>query len=408
MSSSLIASAEPLLDTYQSRREANPDKDYSNFASQIADLLKEAGETLRGSTIPADQSVWKSTREMTERLGELRATNQVTPKAEHDSKDHIKREAGMPQVKRKAISIPHFSGRLSEWHPFWNRFRELVHDATDLTYVSKLAYLRDSIDDPEIQDMLDTSTEGEDFYQNIVKTLLRKYDKPRTLHEDICRSIADLKPIKANRTSLESLATTISHALAGLKRLGQSDFTYVATSLAMAALPLEIRSSWEDKTVKSRQVPSGEELVEFLRDKAGSAMYKDTAVSNKHAERKTGKQSSHRQKGSVHTTTTQPAAVEPAPSSSYSSNSIPQSRQRSKAAPKTAKPATNTCKYQCKLCNANHYVFFCSQFLDMTVPQRKEHLSSNSLCHNCLKPGHSFLTADQTTDAGCVRATITV
>ena len=118
-------------------------------------------------------------------------------------------------------------------------------------------------------------------------------------------------------------------------------------------------------------------------------MYKDTAVSNKHAERKTGKQSSHRQKGSVHTTTTQPAAVEPAPSSSYSSNSIPQSRQRSKAAPKTAKPATNTCKYQCKLCNANHYVFFCSQFLDKTVPQRKEHLSSNSLCQYCLKPGHS-------------------
>lgn len=33
VSSSLIASAEPLLDTYQSRREANPDKDYSNFAS---------------------------------------------------------------------------------------------------------------------------------------------------------------------------------------------------------------------------------------------------------------------------------------------------------------------------------------------------------------------------------------
>ena len=88
--------------------------------------------------------------------------------------------------------------------------------------------------------------------------------------------------------------------------------------------------------------------------------------------------------------TTQPlprASTPPLPSQGPSS----QPQQRNKGSPsKTSKGNYPACRYQCKLCSNNHYVFACSQFLDMTVAQRKDHVKANSLCPNCLKPGHSL------------------
>ena len=152
------------------------------------------------------------------------------------------------------------------------------------------------MDDTEILKMLDNPTEGDDFYQTMVKTLHLKYDKPRMLHEELCRTIADLRPIKATCKAMGSLATTLTHAVDGLSRLWQADFKYVATSLAVSALPHDIRSSWEDKSESSKQVPSAEDLVAFLRRKADNPMYKDSAVYSRPTEKKGVKQQPYRQK----------------------------------------------------------------------------------------------------------------
>ena len=93
------------------------------------------------------------------------------------------------------------------------------------------------MDDPEVLKMLNNPTEGEGFYRDMVKELQSLYDKPRMMHEDFCRLMADLKPIKATCKAMAGLATTITQAVAGVLRLGQADFKYVATSLAVAALP---------------------------------------------------------------------------------------------------------------------------------------------------------------------------
>ena len=58
VSGSLIESAEPLPASYETEVAANPSKDYSSFAARIADFLKEAGETLMGSTISSRHEYW--------------------------------------------------------------------------------------------------------------------------------------------------------------------------------------------------------------------------------------------------------------------------------------------------------------------------------------------------------------
>ena len=46
-------------------------------------------------------------------------------------------------------------------------------------------------------------------------------------------------------------------------------------------------------------------------------------------------------------------------------------------------------KIQCNLCSANHHVFQCQQFLDMSVKQRRDHTQGASLFFNCLRAGHT-------------------
>ena len=253
------------------------------------------------------------------------------------------------------------------------------------------------MDDPEVLRMLNNPTEGDGFYKSMVKELQRRYDKPRMMHEDFCRLMADLKPIKATCKAMAGLATTITQAVEGVLRLGQADFKYITTSLAVSALPAEIRSSWEDKTEGSKQVPSSEDLVAFLRRKADNPMYREEPGHSRQPERRGGKPQHSKQRGAVNVVVTQPPKSATTPSSRRSPPPPTVQSQPSKAPPKNRGAQTKNkgspyppCRYQCPMCNDNHYSFSCSTFIDMTVAQRKEHVRANSLCQNCLKPGHSL------------------
>ena len=185
---------------------------------------------------------------------------------------------------------------------------------------------------------------------------------------------------------MESLATTLTQAVDGLSRLGQAEFKYVATSLAVSALPDDIRSSWEDKTESSN---STEELIAFLRRKADNPMYRDQAGHSRPTERRGVKHQPSKQKGLVNVLTTQPQPRASPPPPVQTPNVQPQQRSRGSQVKIARGSQYSPCRYQCKLCTDNHYVYACSNFQSMSVPQRKEHARANSLRSNCLKPGHS-------------------
>ena len=46
-------------------------------------------------------------------------------------------------------------------------------------------------------------------------------------------------------------------------------------------------------------------------------------------------------------------------------------------------------KYSCPLCSEHHYAFHCTLFKGYTPTQRNQYVLTQSLCKNCLKPGHS-------------------
>ena len=128
-------------------------------------------------------------------------------------------------------------------------------------------------------------------------------------------------------------------------------------------------------------------------------MYRESSNSQGFDQKKSGKYHHPKQKASVNVASPQPAKQAHSPQPKRAQSPPQQSRgstpQRRSAGGSPFIPT----RYPCKLCNEHHYLYSCSQFEQLTVPQRKEHIRLNPVCHNCLKPGHA--TADCRSDYKC-------
>ena len=193
-----------------------------------------------------------------------------------------------------------------------------------------------------------------------------------------------MQPVKATRSSLMACATTLQSSIDGLTRIKQVDAHSIFTTMVESLLPEKVKNQWEEMTVDKKTVPPVEELIAFLRKRSAMPQYavKYTPSSNPSSERKPSKQQ-FRHKGSVHVASSQPPQPpaqqpEPKPSNQDKGQSY---RNKSQSFP--------PCRYTCPGCNEAHYAYACKQFKEKTLPQRKEYVQANSLCCNCLKPGHS-------------------
>ena len=73
-------------------------------------------------------------------------------------------------IKLPKLKITKFSGKYSDWLPFWNTFEAEI-DSTDLPAVSKFGFLKELLE-PKIREDIDGlpfSTEGYQRAKNILK-----------------------------------------------------------------------------------------------------------------------------------------------------------------------------------------------------------------------------------------------
>ena len=292
----------------------------------------------------------------------------------------------LPRHRSKAvqlpkIALPTFHGDLMEWAQFWSQFKQAVHNNPELTNPNKLAYLRDSIRDPDTCALLYCGTENDGYYDKMVDVLQQRFNQTRVIHANHCRTLADMKSVKHNRADLTKFANSVYTAVSGLKHTGQFDASPIITSLVVSALPKQLQEDWEERTEGSKQVPEAEDFVDFVRKKARNIAATPTT---KAPEIKQENKSHHkkeyqpqRQKAAVDTSSAPP---QPTASSSNSYQGF---------------------RYDCILCSDKHPLYLCTRCNQMTTNQRSEHLKGNRFCLNCLAPGHK--TVDLL-DAKCARA----
>ena len=241
----------------------NPTKDYAVSLLQCTEMTKELMQILKGSTIPLTHGLWTAAKDLKKRDQELQSREAALIVV--DSKDSLKTGKPRGPYRLPKVNLPTFNGELKNWHHFWVQFKDAVHNNSELSNPDKLVYLRQSMEDPALKELLCCEMNDPGFYTSMLAVLRKRFDQPRKLHSVYCRTLADLQPVKHTAHDLSQVADTVFAAVTGIARQGQATIQAIATSLVSSVLPKQLRMEWETLTEKSKDVPDIFQWVEFVR-----------------------------------------------------------------------------------------------------------------------------------------------
>ena len=384
MVSRLLVDLEKDISALEECNAEEPDKDYSACYLTADKAVEQIRQNLKDSSINMDQQVYRQIDLLARRLLKLKTQARVEIKPATIIHAGYNKDFDIPKV-----NIPKFKGGMENWLPFWTRYKPAVEDNDKLKDPVKMAILIDLVQDPGLNEFLTASNDGaEGRYRGAITTLIQRFDKPRELHQEYCRRLADLPPIQNVADQLNKTADIVSNTVAGLRRSKQFTIDSIATSLVASVLPKDLRTEWETKTESESEVPKIDQWVSFIRKKATISSQKQKtelqpvsgAATKPPREKRVNK-----------------SYIKTEPIVYYSGESAGDGGQASSHGKnKKAKNNGYTPKAGCALCSNYHFIFQCRVFQDMTVQQRKQHAMSASLCVNCLKTGHKAADCQST------------
>ena len=360
----------------------HPTKDCTAAAATLNSQLVIFGEALEGAILPEGTPLWNEYESYEERILNLLMKETAPPDVKPGGKVHDK-----GSYKVSALAIPKFDGKLTSWIPFWQEYEQAIHKKVDMEDTVKMVYLKQAIQDQGLQTTIADLGIEAGSYTAAIQMLHTRYEKPRVLHRLFSEDLRDLK--SKSKIGLTALADSAQHILIGLTRLKKLGVSEVITSLVESAMGPELKEQWQNFSEAFRETPPAEKVIGFLRMRAdreeGNSISSRPHYSDQHKQ----KQKPNKKKGLVAGT---PVA---------NPTSVPTVITTPSTAPKAApsrpynpeqKREEYPCKYDCTLCTEKHYCYHCSKFKAFSIKQRRDHVTANKLCVNCLKPNH---TAEQ-------------
>lgn len=248
-------------------------------------------------------------------------------------------------LKLPDINLPKFDGSLDDWLCFRDTFRSVIHEKSNLSGIQKFHYLRLSLKG-EAAEILRDMQISETSYDIAWKILLDHYEDSNALINHHIRTLINIPPIiKESHSNIKSLLMIINHNITVLKNLGEPTECWDSFIINLIYLKLDSRSKqkWDSKCLNLAK-PRLKDLTEFLtnRYKLLPKFSKDTPTSQ-------------------------------------SSFFNPKSKGRS---------LTVTSCATCPLCNENHIILNCSNFISLSPKSRYERARHLKLCINCLREYH--------------------
>ena len=74
--------------------------------------------------------------------------------------------------------------RPDNWKNFWEQFDATIHRNTGLSDTAKLTYLQDALKDGPARFVIQGLTRTSESYENAIKCLRERYDRPRLVQEE--------------------------------------------------------------------------------------------------------------------------------------------------------------------------------------------------------------------------------
>ena len=101
-----------------------------------------------------------------------------------------------PTVELPKISVPTFHGDVLNWAVFWEQFEMAIQNNRKLHNAQKLTYLRDMVEGGPAQRVIQGLAHSAGTYQEAVKCLQQRFDRPRFIHQKPVKTIVETPTIK--------------------------------------------------------------------------------------------------------------------------------------------------------------------------------------------------------------------
>lgn len=244
------------------------------------------------------------------------------------------------------IQLPTFSGGYEAWPAFKDLFMSLVHDNPTLSDVQKLHYLKTSVSG-EAEALLKHIQVTASNYSSAWEILSTRYGNKRLILNHIMKRLFNQKKMTSqSAVQLKCLLDTTTECLNNLKNLEISTDSWdlIIIHLLIQKLDPETHRSWEEHAYReeSETLPTWKDFKKFIESKFRTLELVTITTSN-----------------------------------------IKQVKERS------FHVATPVTERVCVMCQENHTLCHCKDFIKMEPNERSEYVKNKHLCFNCLVPGHS-------------------
>lgn len=264
-------------------------------------------------------------------------------------------------VKLPTIQLPKFSGSYDNWLEFRDTFLSLIHDNDEIDKINKFHYLRSSLEG-SASVVLKSVEFSASSYDSAWQLLCDRYNNKRLLVQNHVSSLFNIQPVtKESSAILKGLVDQINKNLRALESLGEPINKWDTLLIYIFTNKLDSKTLREWEELKSRMDKNSTILfssfIEFLRNRADVI---ETLELSRH---------------------------------SYSASTKNSHKLQ------TMMSVQNTLNTNsCPKCRSDHHLNNCSQFLSLSINERKQALMNFKICHNCFRSGHY---ANQCKRPGC-------
>ncbi|XP_037941449.1 uncharacterized protein LOC119674385 [Teleopsis dalmanni] len=250
------------------------------------------------------------------------------------------------------LQLPTFNGKITEWPHFYAMFKTIVDSSADLSNLEKLQHLRSCLRDSALDTI--KSLEVNDLnYDKSLNLLVKRFDNKRLIFQAHINEMFGLRRVEPNSVEgLRRLSDKINSHLQALSTLGNKEQIADCLIIHLVAQRLDPTShaKWEERSAFNT-IPTWNEMSEFL-DKRCQVL--------EHVTYSTRAAANNNNRG---------AQCSPINRKTFVTIKSPTSR--------------------CTFCNdANHFIYACAQFANLSPKLRLNEARRLSLCLNCLKKGH--------------------
>lgn len=286
---------------------------------------------------------------MKERLAELNPSKSAN---KNDGENGHSGPSSGNKIKLPSISIPSFSGNYRDWPSFNDLYQSLIHKNPDLSNIQKFHYLKSNLTG-EAEVLLKQFPLTDANYEKAFELLESRYNNKRLIvNAHLIRLFNQKKLTSESAKGMRELLDTTTECLSALDCIGiaTGGWDPIIIYLIVGKFDNESHRQWEHELGASREVPSLDQLTEFMEIRFRSLEAMTTM------------------------------------------------RPRESNTPRVASIKTFQTNADpiCDYCSQDHYIYHCKEFGKITPEKRREVVREKQLCYNCLVPRHSVKACRQT------------